>query len=136
MSKKSKKKDRKNKHKKTTSSPTRNHLDLRSVEIPPRPRPLKAGRDPGHACGHECQPGAVCVPAERQFQRGGKLGAGSPQPRQATLKLLHIAARIPVRCSANTLARLPGTSAPAPRSQTEKSRNWFAPARENDLQKN
>src|ERR1039457_5725911 len=97
MSKKSKKKDKKDKHKKAAASRENasTSLDLRSVEMPPRPKPLKPAEI--HALRTALNASQalfarllnVSSIAVESWERGIR------QPRQATLKLLHFARKNP-----------------------------------------
>lgn len=94
MGKKSKK-DKKKKHKSGSASATSKSLDLRKVEMPPRPKPLKPA-DIRSLRGSLNASQAlfarllnVSPNAVESWEQGIR------QPRQATLKLLHIAHKNP-----------------------------------------
>ena len=96
MSKKSKKKDKKNKRQKTASSGnTAASLDLRSVEIPPRPKPLKATEIQAMRAAMNASQALFARLLNVSSNAVESWEQGIRQPRQATLKLLHIARKNP-----------------------------------------
>ncbi len=96
MSKKSKKKDRKNKHKKATASEsTVTSLDLRSVTIPARPRPLKPSEIRTMRAAMNASQALFAQLLNVSSNAVESWEQGIRQPRQATLKLLHIARKNP-----------------------------------------
>ncbi len=97
MSKKSKKKDRKNKHKKATapSESSVTSLDLRSVAIPARPRPLKPAEIRAMRTAMNASQGLFARLLNVSSNAVESWEQGIRQPRQATLKLLHIARKNP-----------------------------------------
>jgi DNA-binding transcriptional regulator YiaG len=96
MSKKSKKKDKKNKHKKVavpgTASTT---LDLRSVELPPRPKALKPAEIQAMRAAMNASQALFARLLNVSSNAVESWEQGIRQPRQATLKLLHIARKNP-----------------------------------------
>ena len=96
MSKKSKKKEKKNKRKKAASSvkPPAS-LDLRSVEIPPRPRPLKAAEIRAMRTAMNASQALFARLLNVSSNAVESWEQGIRQPRQATLKLLHIVRKDP-----------------------------------------
>ena len=96
MSKKSKKKEKKDKRKKTASSGnTAASLDLRSVEIPPRPKPLKAAEIQAMRAAMNASQALFARLLNVSSNAVESWEQGIRQPRQATLKLLHIARKNP-----------------------------------------
>lgn len=97
MSKKSKKKDRKNKHKKATASSASavTSLDLRSVTIPARPRPLKPSEIRTMRAAMNASQALFAQLLNVSSNAVESWEQGIRQPRQATLKLLHIARKNP-----------------------------------------
>jgi putative transcriptional regulator len=96
MSKKSKKKEKKNKHKKAASSEqTLTSLDLRSVEIPPGPRPLKATEIRAMRAAMNASQSLFARLLNVSSNAVESWEQGIRQPRQATLKLLHIVRKNP-----------------------------------------
>ena len=96
MSKKSKKKEKKNKRKNVASSgKTPASLDLRSVEIPPRPRPLKAAEIRAMRTAMNASQALFARLLNVSSNAVESWEQGIRQPRQATLKLLHIAKKNP-----------------------------------------
>jgi DNA-binding transcriptional regulator YiaG len=96
MSKKSKKKGKKNKREKEASSgKTSASLDLRAVEIPPRPRPLKAGEIRAMRAGMNASQALFARLLNVSCNAVESWEQGIRQPRQATLKLLHIVRKDP-----------------------------------------
>ena len=96
MSKKSKKKDKKNKRQKTASSGnTAASLDLRSVEIPPRPKPLKAAEIQAMRAAMNASQALFARLLNVSSNAVESWEQGIRHPRQATLKLLHIARKNP-----------------------------------------
>ncbi len=97
MSKKSKKKDRKNKHKKAigSSESTVTSLDLRSVAIPSRPRPLKPAEIRAMRTAMNASQALFARLLNVSSNAVESWEQGIRQPRQATLKLLHIARKNP-----------------------------------------
>ncbi len=95
MSKKAKKKDKKSKHKKTSPKVESSSLDLRTVELPARPKPLK----PSEIQAMRAAMNASQVLFARLLNVSSNAveswEQGIRQPRQATLKLLHIARKNP-----------------------------------------
>ena len=96
MSKKSKKKEKKNKRKKAASSvkPPAS-LDLRSVAIPPRPRPLKAAEIRAMRTALNASQALFARLLNVSSNAVESWEQGIRQPRQATLKLLHIVRKDP-----------------------------------------
>ncbi len=84
MGKKGKKKDKKkNKHKEEQRTPgvasaekSETRLDLRAVEIPPQPKPMKPSDIRALRESLNASQALFAQPAECQLQCGGKLGAG------------------------------------------------------------
>lgn len=96
MSKKSKKKDKKNKHKKAGPSATApTTLDLRTVEMPPRPRPLKPAEIRAMRAAMNASQALFACLLNVSSNAVESWEQGIRQPRQATLKLLHIARKNP-----------------------------------------
>ena len=96
MSKKSKKKEKKNKHKKAASSEkTSISFDLRSVEIPPRLKPLKAAEIRAMRAAMNASQALFARLLNVSSNAVESWEQGIRQPRQATLKLLHIARKNP-----------------------------------------
>ena len=96
MSKKSKKKEKKNKHKKVASSEkTSISFDLRSVEIPPRLKPLKAAEIRAMRGAMNASQALFARLLNVSSNAVESWEQGIRQPRQATLKLLHIARKNP-----------------------------------------
>ncbi len=96
MSKKSKKKEKKNKHKKAASSEkTSFSFDLRSVEIPPRLKPLKAAEIRAMRADMNASQALFARLLNVSSNAVESWEQGTRQPRQATLKLLHIARKNP-----------------------------------------
>lgn len=96
MSKKSRKKEKKNKREKEASSgkPSAS-LDLRSVEIPPRPRPLKAAEIRAMRAALNASQALFARLLNVSSNAVESWEQGIRQPRQATLKLLHIVRKDP-----------------------------------------
>jgi DNA-binding transcriptional regulator YiaG len=96
MSKKSKKKEKKNKRKQAASSgkPPAS-LDLRSVEIPPRPRPLKTAEIRAMRAAMNASQALFARLLNVSSNAVESWEQGIRQPRQATLKLLHIVRKNP-----------------------------------------
>jgi DNA-binding transcriptional regulator YiaG len=95
MSKKSKK-EKKNKHKKAASSEkTSLSFDLRSVEIPPRLKPLKAAEIQAMRAAMNASQALFARLLNVSSNAVESWEQGIRQPRQATLKLLHIARKNP-----------------------------------------
>lgn len=95
MSKKSKKKDKKSKHKKASSQNVSTSLDLRSVEIPPRPKPLKAAEIQAMRAAMNASQALFARLLNVSSNAVESWEQGIREPRQATLKLLHIARKNP-----------------------------------------
>ncbi len=96
MSKKSKKKEKKNKHKKAAASEnTAAVLDLRSVEIPARPKPLKAAEIRAMRAAMNASQALFARLLNVSSNAVESWEQGLRQPRQATLKLLHIVRKNP-----------------------------------------
>ena len=96
MSKKSKKKDRKNKHKKATTSPDfATTLDLRSVEMPSPPKPLKPAEIRAMRSAMNASQALFAHLLNVSSNAVESWEQGVRQPRQATLKLLHIVRKNP-----------------------------------------
>ena len=97
MSKKSKKKDKKDKHKKAAASPENasTSLDLRSVEMPPRPKPLKPAEIQAMRAAMNASQALFARLLNVSSNAVESWEQGIRQPRQATLKLLHIARKNP-----------------------------------------
>ncbi len=96
MSKKSKKKEKKNKRKNAASSgKTPASLDLRSAEIPPRPRPLKAAEIRAMRAAMNASQALFARLLNVSSNAVESWEQGIRQPRQATLKLLHIVRKNP-----------------------------------------
>ncbi len=96
MSKKNKKKDRKNKHKRAASAPsTSTSLDLRSVEMPARPKPLKPAEIRAMRAAINASQALFARLLNVSSNAVESWEQGVRQPRQATLKLLHIARKNP-----------------------------------------
>jgi DNA-binding transcriptional regulator YiaG len=94
MSKKSKKKDKKNKRKKAAeSAPT--SLDLRSVEIPAPPKPLKPAEIQSMRAAMNASQALFARLLNVSSNAVESWEQGVRQPRQATLKLLHIVRKNP-----------------------------------------
>jgi DNA-binding transcriptional regulator YiaG len=96
MSKKSKKKEKKNKHKKAAASKkTTAVLDLRSVEIPARSKPLKAAEIRAMRAAMNASQALFARLLNVSSNAVESWEQGLRQPRQATLKLLHIVRKNP-----------------------------------------
>jgi DNA-binding transcriptional regulator YiaG len=95
MSKKSKKKDRKGKHKKAAAEGTPTGFDLRSVAIPTRPRPLKPAEIRAMRTAMDASQALFARLLNVSSNAVESWEQGIRQPRQATLKLLHIARKNP-----------------------------------------
>jgi putative transcriptional regulator len=96
MSKKSKRKDKKNKHKKTAAPGTASTtLDLRSVEMPARPKPLKPAEIRAIRVSMNASQALFARLLNVSSNAVESWEQGIRQPRQATLKLLHIARKNP-----------------------------------------
>ena len=92
----SKKKEKKNKRKNVASSgKTPASLDLRSVEIPPRPRPLKAAEIRAMRAAINASQALFARLLNVSSNAVESWEQGIRQPRQATLKLLHIVRKNP-----------------------------------------
>lgn len=94
MGKKSKK-DKKKRHKEGDGSPATKPLDLRKVEMPPRPKPLKPGdiRSLRESLNASQTLFARLLNVSSNAVESWEQGIR--EPRQATLKLLHILRRNP-----------------------------------------
>ena len=95
MSKKSKKKTKKNKHKKTASGATSTGLDLRSVELPARPKALKPTEIQAMRAAMNASQALFARLLNVSSNAVESWEQGIRQPREATLKLLHIARKNP-----------------------------------------
>ena len=95
MSKKSKKKDKKNKHKKAPPENASISLDLRSVQMPPRPKPLKPAEIQAIRAAMNASQALFARLLNMSSNAVESWEQGIRQPRQATLKLLHIARKNP-----------------------------------------
>jgi DNA-binding transcriptional regulator YiaG len=96
MSKKSKKKDRKNKHKKAAVSGTvSTALDLRAVEMPVRPKLLKPAEIRAMRAAMNASQALFARLLNVSSNAVESWEQGIREPRQATLKLLHIARKNP-----------------------------------------
>jgi DNA-binding transcriptional regulator YiaG len=96
MSKKSKKKEKKNKREKEGSSgKTPASLDLRSVEIPAPPRPLRAAEIRAMRTAMNASQALFARLLNVSSNAVESWEQGIRQPRQATLKLLHIVRKDP-----------------------------------------
>jgi putative transcriptional regulator len=96
MSKKSKRKDKKNKHKKTAATGTASTtLDLLSVEMPARPKPLKPAEIRALRVSMNASQALFARLLNVSSNAVESWEQGIRQPRQATLKLLHIARKNP-----------------------------------------
>ena len=97
MSKKSKKKDRKSKHKKaTTSHESATALSYpRSVEMPSPPRPLKPAEIRAMRSAMNASQALFAHLLNVSSNAVESWEQGVRQPRQATLKLLHIVRKNP-----------------------------------------
>jgi putative transcriptional regulator len=93
MSKKGKKK--KNKHKKTPSKSTSTSLDLRSVQLPPRPKALKPTEIQALRAAMNASQALFARLLNVSSNAVESWEQGIREPRQATLKLLHIARKNP-----------------------------------------
>jgi putative transcriptional regulator len=91
MSKKTKKKDKK-KHK---NAGTATSLDLRSVEIPPRPKPLKPAEIRAMRAALNASQALFARLLNVSSNAVESWEQGIREPRQATLKLLHIVRKNP-----------------------------------------
>jgi putative transcriptional regulator len=91
MSKKSKKKDKKNKRKAGTAT----SLDLRSVEIPPRPKPLKPAEIRAMRAALNASQALFARLLNVSSNAVESWEQGIREPHQATLKLLHIVRKNP-----------------------------------------
>jgi putative transcriptional regulator len=87
------KKDKKKKHKEGSGSPKT--LDLRKVEMPPRPKPLKPVDIRSLRQSLKASQGLFARLLNVSSNAVESWEQGIRQPRQATLKLLHIARRDP-----------------------------------------
>ena len=87
------KKDKKKKHKEDDKSPKA--LDLRTVEIPPRPKPLKPADIRNLRESLNASQALFARLLNVSSNAVESWEQGIRQPRQATLKLLHIARRSP-----------------------------------------
>ncbi len=96
MSKKSKKKEKKNKRKKAAASEkTTAVMDLRSVEIPARPKPLKAAEIRAMRAAMNASQALFARLLNVSSNAVESWEQGLREPRQATLKLLHIVRKNP-----------------------------------------
>jgi DNA-binding transcriptional regulator YiaG len=103
MSKKGKKKDKKkNKHKEEQPTPgvasaekNETRLDLRSVEIPPRPKPMKPSDIRSLRESLNASQSLFASLLNVSSNAVESWEQGIRQPRQATLKLLHIVRKNP-----------------------------------------
>ncbi len=103
MSKKGKKKDRKKSKRKEEQSPTAApasekggiKLDLRTVEIPSRPKPLKPADIRNLREGLNASQALFARLLNVSSNAVESWEQGLREPRQATLKLLHIARKNP-----------------------------------------
>ncbi len=91
MSKKTKKKDKKNKRKAGTAT----SLDLRSVEIPPRPKPLRPAEIRAMRAAMNASQALFARLLNVSSNAVESWEQGIREPRQATLKLLHIVRKNP-----------------------------------------
>lgn len=96
MSKKSKKKDKKTKRKKTASAENvSTSLDLRKVGMPPPPKPLKPAEIQAMRAAMNASQALFARLLNVSSNAVESWEQGIRQPRQATLKLLHIARKNP-----------------------------------------
>jgi DNA-binding transcriptional regulator YiaG len=96
MSKKSKKKDKKNKHKKApVSGSVSSPLDLRLVKIPLHPKPLKPAEIQAMRAAMNASQALFARLLNVSSNAVESWEQGIRQPRQATLKLLYIARKNP-----------------------------------------
>jgi DNA-binding transcriptional regulator YiaG len=96
MSKKSKKKDKKTKRKKTSSAENAStSLDLRTVTMPPPPKPLKPAEIQTMRAAMNASQALFARLLNVSSNAVESWEQGIRQPRQATLKLLHIARKNP-----------------------------------------
>jgi DNA-binding transcriptional regulator YiaG len=87
------KKDKKKKHKEDAGSPKT--LDLRTVEIPPRPKPLKPAEIRSLRESLNASQALFARLLNVSSNAVESWEQGIRQPRQATLKLLYIARKSP-----------------------------------------
>jgi putative transcriptional regulator len=95
MSKKTKKKDKKNKRKSAERTGTAAGLDLRSVEIPPRPKPMKPAEIRAMRAAMNASQALFARLLNVSSNAVESWEQGIREPRQATLKLLHIVRKNP-----------------------------------------
>ncbi len=97
MGKKDKKKGKKKNSQKseTASSKSRSGLDLRTVELPPRPKPLKPADIRALRESLNASQALLARLLNVSSNAVESWEQGIREPRQATLKLLHIAKKKP-----------------------------------------
>jgi DNA-binding transcriptional regulator YiaG len=98
VSKKDKKKGKKKRNKKQTvpaAKAGKGGLDLRTVELPPRPRPLKPADIRALREGLNASQALLARLLNVSSNAVESWEQGIREPRQATLKLLHIAKKNP-----------------------------------------
>ena len=89
------KKDKKKKHKEAGSATSSKALDLRKVELPPRPKPLKPADIRSLRGSLNASQALFARLLNVSSNAVESWEQGVRQPRQATLKLLHIARKNP-----------------------------------------
>jgi len=92
---KKEKKKHKDKRKDTAASPDRKPIDLRAVRLPARPRPLKPAGIRELREGLNASQALFARLLNVSSQAVESWEQGIREPRQATLKLLHIARKNP-----------------------------------------
>ena len=95
MSKKSRKKDKKSKRKKPSPETASTSLDLRSITMPPRPKVLKPAEIRAMRAAMNASQALFARLLNVSSNAVESWEQGIRQPRQATLKLLHIARKNP-----------------------------------------
>ena len=95
MGKKTKKKNKKSKHKSAGRTGTATGLDLRSVEIPPRPKAMKPAVIRAMRAAMNASQALFARLLNVSSNAVESWEQGIREPRQATLKLLHIVRKNP-----------------------------------------
>jgi len=95
MSKKDKKKDKKKHEERHTSKPSKEILDLRTAELPGRPKPMKPADIRALRESLNASQALLARLLNVSSNAVESWEQGIREPRQATLKLLHIAKKNP-----------------------------------------
>lgn len=94
MGRKDKKKDKK-KHGEAATKPSKNSIDLRTAELPARPKPLKPADIRALRASLNASQALLARLLNVSSNAVESWEQGIREPRQATLKLLHIAKKNP-----------------------------------------